>query len=401
MRVFGIVCEFNPFHRGHQYLLNEARRRGADRIVCVMSGNTLQRGEFAVADAYLRAEAAVRCGADLVLELPFPWCSSGAESFARGGIAVLRHFADTLIFGSECGDLERLRRAAELADTEEVRSAYLTSLSQGAPAVESYLSLLSERGAGVLYSNDLLGVEYLRAIRDQGAELEVETVTRRGAGYTQDELGEEEYPSAMAVRRLWARGKEEEGDGYLPEASAECFRRGRSSEEWISSEALDRVVLSYLRLCDEGALSRVIGAESGLINRICREARTACSLSELLERVKTKRYTDARLRRQILYCLCGVEPEHLVALPAYTTVLAVGEQGRELLARQRKKETFPIITKPADAPEDPPQTYLTRRLDAVLSMSMSSPRPEGWRYEKRPYLEVPKGEPPLPNYERK
>lgn len=388
MRDFGIVCEFNPFHRGHQYLLDEARRLGADRIVCVMSGNTLQRGEFSVADAYLRAEAAVRCGADLVLELPFPWCSSGAERFALGGVSILRHVADTLIFGSECGDIDRLRRAAEIADDESVRATYRTALSEGAPAVESYLSLLAAHGAGELYSNDLLGLEYLRAARALGAELDFVTVKRRGAGYTQAELSStDELPSAMAIRGLWREGRDDEADGYLPDAAAECFRRARVGGDWISEEALDRVALSYLRLCDENTLSRVVGAESGLVNRICREAQTACSLSELLERVRTKRYTDARLRRQILYCLCGVEEAHLRELPVYTKVLAANRRGRELLGEQRKKDGILMVTKPADAPADAPQTILTRRLDAILSLSMNPPCSVSRRYEQRPYLE--------------
>ena len=137
MSTFGIVCEFNPFHRGHQYLLDEAHSRGADRIVCVMSGNTLQRGEFAVSDAYVRAEIAVRCGADLVLELPFPWCSGSAEQFARGAIAVLRNACDTVIFGSECGEMELLCRAAELASSDTFREKYRERISNGAPAAEA------------------------------------------------------------------------------------------------------------------------------------------------------------------------------------------------------------------------------------------------------------------------
>ena len=107
--VTGIICEFNPFHKGHQYLLRRAREHGAETVVCAMSGNFVQRGDFAVADKFARAEMAVRCGADLVLELPTPWAMAGAETFARGGVELLaKAGCDTLAFGSECGDLTAL-----------------------------------------------------------------------------------------------------------------------------------------------------------------------------------------------------------------------------------------------------------------------------------------------------
>ena len=113
MADLGIICEVNPLHGGHQYLIESARKMGAERIVCVMSGNTVQRGEFAIADRYARAETLIRSGADLVLELPFPWSAGSAERFARGGLSILRHFCDGVIFGSECGDADALAEAAK------------------------------------------------------------------------------------------------------------------------------------------------------------------------------------------------------------------------------------------------------------------------------------------------
>ncbi|MBO5939410.1 MAG: nucleotidyltransferase family protein [Clostridia bacterium] len=387
MSTFGIVCEFNPFHLGHQYLLDEARRRGADRIVCVMSGNTLQRGEFAVADSYARAEATVRCGADLVLELPFPWCSGSAEHFSRAAIAILREFCDTVIFGSECGDLEALSRAAEIASSEEFRAEYRARLSDGAPAAETYFSLLTEYGVGELGSNDLLGVEYLRAARELGADLSFVTVRREGAGYLQQTLAGEEYPSAMALRRLWREGDFSEADAKLPNASAEVFRREREAGHWISAEALDRVVISQFRLHEGEDFSGVVGAEGGLANRICEASKTSSTLDELLATIKTKRYTDARLRRQILFCLAGVTSEVLSSLPSYTTLLAASKEGRALLSEKRKEDGFPIVTNLSDAPKDAPQFRLSERISTVLGLAMTPIADADWQYRKRPYLE--------------
>lgn len=386
MSTFGIVCEFNPFHRGHQFLLDAARERGAERIVCVMSGNTLQRGEFAVADAYVRAEAAVRCGADLVLELPFPWCSASAEQFARGAISILQDVCDTVIFGSECGDLAKLSRAAELAASDGFREEYRTLLSDGVPAAEAYFSLLAKYGVEDLHSNDLLGVEYLRAARELSAELSFVTVRREGADYRQAELSENELPSALAIRRLWREGRFDEADACLPEAAAEVFQRERNS--WVSPEVLDRVVLSYLRMHEASYFSEVVGAEGGVVNRIFEAARSSRTLDELLEKIKTKRYTDARLRRQILFCLAGVRSADLSSLPQYTTLLAASEQGRELLSEQRKNEGIRIVTRLGDAPKDTTQFLLGERISSVIALSMTPIADDDWQYRKHPWLEL-------------
>ena len=388
MSTFGIVCEFNPFHRGHQVLLDAARERGADRIVCVMSGNTLQRGEFAVADAYSRAEIAVRCGADLVLELPFPWCSGSAEQFSRGAIAILKDLCDTVIFGSECGDLAKLTRAAELAASDGFREEYRVLLSDGVPAAEAYFSLLSKYGADGLRSNDLLGIEYLRAARELGSNLSFVTIRREGADYRQEVILDEAYPSAMAIRRLWREARFEEADAYLPEAAAEVFQRERNS--WISPEALDRVVISYFRMHDASDFSAVVGAEGGVVNRICEAARSSRTLDELLEKIKTKRYTDARLRRQILFCLAGVTPDVLSSLPQYTTLLAASKKGRALLSQQRKHEGIHIVTRLSDASKDTPQLILGERISSVIGLSMTPIADADWQYRKHPYFESQK-----------
>ena len=388
MSTFGIVCEFNPFHRGHQFLLDSARERGAEQIVCVMSGNTLQRGEFAAADAYARAEAAVRCGADLVLELPFPWCSGSAEQFSRGAISILKDICDTVIFGSECGDLAKLTRAAEIATSDGFREEYRALLSEGAPAAESYFSLLAKYGVEDLHSNDLLGVEYLRAARELSAELSFLTVRREGADYRQTELSHDTYPSALAIRRLWHEGRFDEGDAYLPEAAAEIFQRERDS--WISPEALDRTVLSYFRMHGASDFSEVVGAEGGVVNRICEAARSSRSLDELLEKIRTKRYTDARLRRQILFCLAGVRSSDLSSLPQYTTLLAASEKGRTILSQQRKNEGLRVVTRLSDAPKDTPQFTLGERISSVISLSMTPIADDDWQYRKLPYFESQK-----------
>ena len=187
---FGIVCEFNPFHNGHKYLFESARNMGAENIVCAMSGNAVQRGSLAIADKYLRAEAVVECGADLVLEIPFPWSSASAEYFASVGIKILAPYCDAVIFGSECGDIQLLKRAADASLEQGFKDEFERRKKAGEGAASAYFSLLCEFVGRELLSNDILGVEYIKAAKKQGVNLEFYTVKRKGSGI---------------VKKLWIR----------------------------------------------------------------------------------------------------------------------------------------------------------------------------------------------------
>lgn len=388
MSDFGIICEVNPLHGGHQYLLDEARRRGAERIVCVMSGNSVQRGELAVADGYTRAEALVACGADLVLELPYPWCSASAEFFARGGISVLRGLVDRVIFGSECGDIACLQGAADLAATPEFRRAYKERLASGKQAAASYYELLRRGGAGELSSNDLLGIEYIRAAKTLTVPLGFETVRRQGEAYDSENV-EAAYPSALAIRQRWKEGDFSRMEEYLPTASAEVFHRAQSEGRLTDGRELDRAILLFFRLCEPESLTHIAGAEGGLVYRLREAARESVTVAEMMERVRTKRYTDASLRRLALYCMTGVTREDLQALPAYTTLLAASERGRELLAQKRRQEGgIPIVTKPSDAPTEARQFVLSEKLNAIFTLASPQKQSAGSMMKKAPFLKI-------------
>ena len=383
MSDFGIICEMNPLHGGHRYLLESARARGADRIVCVMSGNTVQRGDFAVTDQYTRAEALLRCGADLVLELPFPWSSGSAESFARGGISILESFCDHLIFGSECGDTTRLRKAAETAGSPSFRADFLKALRLGEPAAQTYYRMLGEG----LSSNDLLGIEYIRAAEELGAELEIHTVQRQGAGYADTEPIEGEYPSAAAIRRLWREGRVEEADRLLPEESAYVLQRARLAGRMLSETEAERLLLTFFRMTDPQSLSHICGCEGGLAGYLCASARQARGGAEFLALCRTKRYTDTHLRRVMLYCLAGVTKADLDTLPEYTTLLAANGRGRELLATKRKGGKIPVITKPADAPKESRQYRLAEKINSVYTMLTEIPQSADAMLQRGPYIQ--------------
>ena len=191
MRTAGIISEYNPFHRGHAWQIGELRRRlGAETaVVCAMSGSFVQRGDFAVMRTHARAEAAVRGGADLVLELPLPWAIASAEGFAAGGVGVLAATGavDTLVFGSECGDTETLKAVAAALESESfaayLRQGLQEDVSFAAAREAAARKLLGEKAAVLAQPNDILGVEYCKAIARQAAALMPLALPRRGVGH--------------------------------------------------------------------------------------------------------------------------------------------------------------------------------------------------------------------------
>ena len=349
---FGIICEFNPFHAGHKYLFDAAREYGAKNIVCAMSGNAVQRGELAIFDKYIRARSAVENGADLVLELPFPWSSASAQYFAAAGVKALAPYCDALIFGSECGDIDLLKKAAEYALTYKFIDELETRKMHGERAAEAYFSMLEKHLGTSLSSNDILGVEYIKAAKVCGANLEFYTVKRMGNAYRDNDIHEGEIPSASAIRGALRGGDVDEllrvkryTDGSLDEAIlANCI---------TDPALLERAVLMYFRLCEPSEISCYAECDGGVAERICSVARESVDIDGFFDELKTKRYTDAKMRRAILFALTRVERKLLLQTPEYLYLLAANESGRELLSTVKKsgrEDYISVVTKPADAP---------------------------------------------------
>ena len=251
MSVAGIICEYDPLHTGHAYLMEQARRAGAEAVVCALSGNFTQRGGFAVTDKLSRAEMAVLCGADLVLEAPTVWAMSTAERFAQGGVDILTRtgVVTELVFGSECGDIAALRRAADALESPEFAAALAALPEDGrtfaARRQAAVATLLGAEGAAVLERpNNTLAVEYLRAIRRLGSPLEARTVRRAGAQHGQEAFGG--FASASYLRRLLAAGEIERAAAYMPPAAAEILRREQAAGRVTDPALCERAILSRL-----------------------------------------------------------------------------------------------------------------------------------------------------------
>lgn len=362
MRVVGIVTEFNPFHNGHALLLERAREAmGEDTaVVCCMSGDFVQRGEAAVWSKFARAEAAARCGADLVFELPLPWALSSAEGFARGGVGLLAALGvvDCLCFGSECGETEPLERAAEALLSPALAAELRRELESGIPfaaARQRALAAVTDEETARLVEtpNNILAVEYIRAIYELGLDLGFMTVRREGAEH--DGQGEGSIRSASELRSRIAAGKS--CSGFMPDAALAVFEReaerGRGA---VLMETLEPMLLARLRMLPDEEFSRLPDASEGLGNRLRAAVRDEPTLDGVLAASKSKRYALSRIRRMTMCACLGVREGMAEGVPPYARLLAASERGRELLRRAQDKSRIPIITKAAAARQLPRDT---------------------------------------------
>ena len=345
----GIICEFDPLHSGHARLLSHARAMGADAVICAMSGNFTQRGSFAALDKRARAEMAVRCGADLVVELPTVWAMSPAETFARGGVQLLALTGvDTLLFGSECGELDPLQRVAEALLDPLLGEDLRAELQSGIPFAAARQQAVARR-VGALAEllpapNNILAVEYLKAIYDQRLELHPLTVLRTGAQH--DRFAEGNIRSASELRMRIGAG--EDVSAFLPRAAAEIFAREKTRGRGpVLPETLESALLSRLRMLPQTAYNALPGATEGLGNSLYRAAHEEPTLDGVLAAAKSKRYALARIRRMTMCAALGVTAGMDGGTPPYARVLAIGAQGRELLRAIDMRASVPVITKPA------------------------------------------------------
>lgn len=352
MKSIGIVCEYNPFHKGHEYHI-AASRAALDKkaaVVCVMSGDFVQRGEAAVYSKHARAEAACRCGADLVFELPISWCLSSAEGFARGSVGLLSALGvDYLSFGSEAGELEPLNTVARLltdsALTGEIKALMAAdgSLSFARARQKAVQARLGNTASILEEPNNILAVEYLKAIRELDLNITPYTVPRSGSRH--DKPGGEQ-PSAMELRSMLRRGGSIAD--FVPKAAAEVFRRETEFGRYLTdTQLLDTALLSRLRMLRKEDFETLPDSADGAGIRLYNAARTEPTIDGVLAAAKTKRFAMSRLRRMLLCACLGVKAGAGEGIPPYARVLAANKKGCEMLRELSDKSSVPIVTKPA------------------------------------------------------
>ena len=352
MRAVGIVCEYNPFHRGHQYLIETCRDRlGSDAaVVCAMSGDFVQRGEAALFDKFTRAEAACRAGADLVLELPLPWCLSSAEGFASGAVAMLTALGcEYLAFGSESGDGETLRKLSAYL----LSSDALTDICRrmGADASLSFararqISAQEALGDAALFlnsPNDILGVEYLKAIKISGADMKPLIVRREGGGH--DSRGEGAFCSAMQLREMILGGTDPAP--YIPAEAMAVYRSAMEAGKIRDDRLLETALLSRLYFVKPEAFDRLPDAGGGAGRRLFKALLNGGGTDQIIAAASSKRLTAARMRRMLYCAALGLCAEDTKGVPLCLRVLAANEKGRTLLRERGADSPIPVLTRPA------------------------------------------------------
>lgn len=351
--VSAIICEFDPLHLGHRLLLDAARASGS-LVCCVMSGNFTQRAAPAILDKWARTRLALENGADLVAELPLSWACAGAERFAAGGVALAAALgAEELWFGSEVADLQRLTRLAETlrspAFSQALRQAQGTSQSFAARRQQAAASLLGEDGAILSLPNANLGVEYIKAIQNQGVSLQPRPILRQGAGHgqTEDPSCQEDSPPVLSASRLRQLIREGGGlEGLVPLSTARAVAQARAQGRCPADLSyLERAILYQLRTLPPQDFAALPDCGEGLENRLYQASRQAGSLGELYSLAKSRQVSHARVRRLVLAAFLGLrnpQPE----LPPYLRLLGLGPRGRDILRQMPQR--LPVVARPKD-----------------------------------------------------
>ena len=324
----------------------------------------------------LRACSAVSAGADIVFELPFPYSMGSAEFFASAGVDILSRLGvDTIAFGSESGDVEVLRELALKA--EEFKPSDDKSIGTAA----DYFSSL-----GDLKSNDILGIEYLKAGKKYAPDMEFITVKREGAGY-HDDASEGMYPSATEIRRAMLEGNiDAYSDSQLPEESRFAIREAFEEGQIALMKKVESAILFFWRTADTKKASTCAECGGGVAERLAAAAKRAGTLEEMLDIAATKRYTDARLRRALIFGMLGVTLADLKRRAPYVNFLCANSAGLDFLSGVGD---INVISKPSRIPEDSDsqrQAEICLAFDALYTLAMNYPSDVGFFYRQRPYI---------------
>lgn len=338
MKTAGIICEYNPFHLGHlrQFRLLKEQLGNDCAIICVMSGNFVQRGMPAMWDKFTRAEAALLCGADVVLELPLTGVLHSAEGFASAGVETLTRFGgvDYLCFGTERGDGETYLALARQMDTEAFQEKLRAGLDAGLPYAAARQQALGDENGLLDTPNNILALEYCRAILRTGSDLEPLAVIRNSNYH--DIHAQKDEPSATAVRALFPDGSWQD---CMPSEAAGVLK----ARPWYDLCFGERAVLARLRTLDDKQWEACAHGSEGLWRKAMKASRTQPDLESVITAIKSKRYPRTRIQRLLLCAYLGISAEDLRKPIPYVRILAASETGRSLLRKAKKLEALPLI----------------------------------------------------------
>lgn len=343
MKILAIICEFNPFHNGHKYLLERAKKlSGTDAVLCIMSGDFTQRGEMCVLDKYARAKHAILSGADCVIQLPAPFAVAPAEIFAKGAIKILSSIPDvtTLAFGCESGDAQNFLDAANLLNSEpdKFKTKLNDMLAEGESYIKSYAAAFEECGGDsklISNPNNILGLEYTKAISKANVNIKILPIKRVGADYNDSEL-KENFSSASAIRHNLNRG---EVKSNLPDFVYADLMNFKGFTEY------ENMLRHSLFKTTAGNLKRVYGCGEGLENKL--KGLENLSVDEIIKNATSKRYSSSRIKR--IFCANSLELyqddcEKYLSGDLYIKPLAIKKQRADSILSVLSKAGYPVVT---------------------------------------------------------
>ena len=370
MKTVGLITEYNPFHNGHAYHIEKAKMlTGADRVIVVMSGDFVQRGAPAVMPKHLRTESALLSGASLIIELPVCFATGSAEYFAQGSISLLNQLGciDSICFGSECGDLHLLKEIAQILADEpiEYQTALKQALKEGAsfPAArQEALNIYSDKYSEILASpNNILGIEYLKALAKIRSKMEPFTIKRIGAGYHDMDI-DGQFSSATAIRsdiyQLADVNSSSESlplthiQTQVPSSCHELMKKNYQTRYPVKADDFSLLLKAKLLSETAGSLSHYLDMSPELANRILRLRNDYLSFEQFCDLLKTKELTRSRISRSFIHVLLGITNDWLTAMKApapYARILGFRRDHADLLGILKRTSDIPLITSPARA----------------------------------------------------
>jgi predicted nucleotidyltransferase len=373
LKTVGIICEYNPLHRGHEKQIRYLKEQYPDSgVVCLMSGNFVQRGHPAIFDKSLRAQAAVLAGADLVIELPISYTLSSAEGFAAGGVSILGQFCDTLCFGSETGNADALLSTAQSLLAADFPDKLRQYLDQGLSFPAARQAALGESGALLRNPNDILAVEYCKAILAQNSQLQPLPIFRPGSYH--DTVADTENPSATAVRELILSGQD--WMHCVSEEAAAVFAGAVAHHIYSGQQA----ILYRLRTMTDEEFEALPYGSEGLWRKFMHACRNQATLEAIIAATKSKRYTRTRIDRMVMCAFLGISREILEGKPPYARILALNATGRIILKQARQTQWLPN----AGEKLDHPYQQLEQKCDDLYSLFVTGiPEPPNQTDKRR------------------
>ena len=343
MKICGVICEFNPFHKGHEYILQNLREKGFSHIIAVMSGNFVQRAEPALFPKEARTRAALSRGADLVIELPLPYATATAERFAFGGCEIIKQLGcvNTVSFGAETENAELLKNTAEILLSDEFSEKIRNNLKTGitfATAREKALSEYSHLNSEIVKTpNNILAVEYIKHLTN--SNIKILPIARKFSEH--DKNGEVKgFASASYIRESW-------GENFvktvMPEKSFNIFKEYENNGKiYLERNKFEILMLSHLRNLSIDEIAKLPYISEGLENKFYSAIESSISLNELYDKAKSKRYSHSRIRRIALSGFLNITEDFIKTAPPYAHILGLNERGGEILNIAKKTSAIPI-----------------------------------------------------------